>query len=66
MYTDKIFSLKQEDIVYRECVKPPSKHQMVLKFEQYLAKISKKSGIEKTNYPDKRWLVLAVATLSAG
>ena len=52
--------------MYRECVKPPSKQAMVAKLEQYLAEIQKPSGIEKQNYPDKRWLVLAVATLSAG
>ena len=66
MYTNKIYNLKQEDVVYRECVKPPSKQAMVAKLEQYLADIRKPSGIEKQNYPDKRWLVLAVATLSAG
>ena len=66
MYTNKIYNLKQEDVVYRECVKPPSKQAMVNKLEQYLAEIKKPSGIEKQNYPDKRWLVLAVATLSAG
>ena len=64
MYTNKIYNLKQEDVVYRECVKPPSKQAMVNKLEQYLAEIKKPSGIEKQNYPDKLWLVLAVPTFS--
>ena len=41
---------------------------MVQKFEKYLAEKKQFSGIEvaKSNFPDKQWLVLAVATLSAG
>jgi hypothetical protein len=41
---------------------------MVQKFERYLATKNQLSGIEmaKTNFPDKPWLVLAVATLSGG
>ena len=33
MYTNKIYNLKQEDVIYRECVKPPSKQAMVNKLE---------------------------------
>ena len=33
MYTNKIYNLKQEDVIYRECVKPPSKQSMVNKLE---------------------------------
>jgi len=70
MYTGKIYNLRQDDVCYRECVKPPSKLAMVQKFEQLLLSTNsgKKSGIiaSKANYPDKEWLVKAVATLSNG
>ena len=38
------------------------------KFLKYLGVSGAKSGIEmkKENYPDKRWLILAIATLSRG
>ena len=68
MYTGKIFCLRQEDIVYRECVKPPSKLVMVQKLEKYLRDINRVSGIDmgSKNFPDKAWLLLAVASLSEG
>jgi hypothetical protein len=68
MYTGKIYNLRQENIVYRECVKPPSKLIMVQKLEKYLAVNNIPSGISITlnNFPDKQWLVLAVASLSKG
>ena len=41
---------------------------MVQKFENYLAQNNIKSGIDmaKKNFPNKDWLILAVATLSRG
>jgi hypothetical protein len=41
---------------------------MVQKLEKYLHAINQKSGIElsRGNFPDKQWLILAVATLSKG
>jgi hypothetical protein len=55
MYTGKIYNLRQENIVYRECVKPPSKLVMVQKLEKYLAAKNIPSGITMalTNFPDK-------------
>ena len=47
---------------------PPSKLVLINKLEQYLKNFDVKSGIdlEKGNFPDKEWLILAIATLSAG
>ena len=55
-------------MVYRDCVSPPIKIVMVQKFEEYLCAINKVSGIDiaAKNFPDKAWLVLAVASLSDG
>ena len=68
MYSGQIYSLKQIDVVYREVAKPPTKLMMVQKFEDYLSRVNVKSGIDmaKKNFPDKTWLILAVATLSRG
>ncbi len=68
MYSGQIFSLKQADVVYREVAKPPTKLMMVQKFEKYLSDANIRSGIDmaKKNFPDKNWLILAVATLSQG
>ena len=68
MYMGKIFRLRQEDIVFRECVKPPTKLVLVQKFLKYLAVTGAQSGIvmKRENFPDKRWLILAIATLSRG
>ncbi len=50
------------------CVKPPSKQVLVQKLLVYLEALKIPSGIDpmRQNYPDKAWLVLAVATVSAG
>jgi len=68
MYSGQIYSLKQADVVYREVAKPPTKLMMVQKFEKYLSDANIRSGIDmaKKNFPDKNWLILAVATLSQG
>ena len=68
MYMGKIFRLRQEDVVYRECVKPPSKLVLVQKFHKYLSITGAESGIamKRENFPDKRWLILAIATFSKG
>ena len=41
---------------------------MIQKLERYLTAMNLKSGIDlgKGNFPDKKWLILAVATLSKG
>ena len=68
MYSGTIYALKQADVVYREVAKPPTKLMMVQKFLKYLADNDIRSGIDmsKKNFPDKTWLILAVATLSKG
>ena len=55
-------------MVFRQCATPPTKLIMVQKLERYLAAMNVKSGIDlaKGNFPDKQWLILAVATLSNG
>jgi hypothetical protein len=47
---------------------PPTKFVLIKKLEAYLKKLNIKSGIdmEKQNFPDKDWLILAIATLSGG
>ena len=47
---------------------PPSKLVLINKVEQYIKNFDMKSGIdlEKGNFPDKEWLILAIATLSGG
>ncbi len=47
---------------------PPTKFVLIKKLESYLKKMNIKSGIdmEKQNFPDKDWLILAIATLSGG
>ena len=68
MYMGKIFNMRQQDVVYRECVKPPSKLVLIQKFLKYLAATGTDSGIlmKRENFPDKKWLILAIATLSKG
>jgi hypothetical protein len=64
----KIFNLTQDQVVFRVCVKPPSKLVLVQKFNKYLEQHNIPSGIDmaRQNFPDKYWLILSIATLSAG
>ena len=50
------------------CVKPPSKLILIQKLLKYLEDLKIPSGIDlrKQNFPDKAWLVLAIATVSGG
>ena len=68
IYNGQIFGLKSQHLVFRQCATPPTKLVMVQKLEKYLAAMNIKSGIDmsKANFPDKPWLILAVATLSKG
>jgi hypothetical protein len=58
--------MEQSQIVFRVCVKPPSKEVLVHKLLGYLETLKIPSGINtvKQNYPDKAWLVLAISTVS--
>ena len=65
----KIFGLKVEDVVYRQCVTPPSKQVLLEKLDFYLKMLGlPPSGINpiRKNYPDKNWLILAISSLSKG
>ena len=55
-------------MVYRECTRPPSIRVLVDKVNDYCIKKNLNSGIthKRGNYPDKEWLIKAVATLSNG
>jgi hypothetical protein len=64
----KVFALLQKQVVFRICVSPPSKEHLLIKLHQYLGTLNLNSGIDlkKENFPDKDWVILAIATLSAG
>ena len=65
----KIWCLKQSVTVTRVCTRPPCCRVLAEKLNDYLAKSNlPPSGIniEKEKFPDRQWLVLAVATLSKG
>ena len=68
IYNGQLFSLKTSAMTFRQCATPPTKIVLIQKLERYLATMNLKSGIDlgKGNFPDKNWLVLAVATLSDG
>ena len=68
VYNGQIFGLKTSAMTFRQCATPPTKIVMIQKLERYLAAMNLKSGIDlgKGNFPDKKWLILAVATLSKG
>ena len=52
----------------RICTRPPSVNVLVEKLHKYLLphKLNTGINIEKENFPDKQWLIIAVATSSAG
>ena len=59
-------AIRQEQVVFRVCMNPPTKQILLQKLENYLKPLNIKSGIEKDKHPDKFWLILAIATLSQG
>ena len=64
----QLWCLKQEHTVLRACTRPPSIRVLVEKLHSYLAPHNLKSGIDldKENFPDKGWLIIAVASTSNG
>ena len=64
----KVFALLQKQIVFRICISPPSKEHLLIKLHQYLdaQKVSSGIDLKKENFPDKDWIILAIATLSQG
>ena len=59
---------RQDMVITRLCTRPPSVHVLIEKLHQYLQPHNLKTGIseEAENYPDKPWLITAVATVSQG
>jgi len=68
IYNGDVFSFKTTNMVQRNCARPPSKTILIQKVESYLGAKGLKSGYDhaKKAYPDKNYLVLAVACLSKG
>ncbi len=65
----KIWCLRQSKVITRVCTRPPCCRVLAQKLDEYLAKLHlPPSGIniDKEKFPDRPWLILAVATLSAG
>ena len=65
---NKVFSMDQAQVVFRLCCKAPSKLVLIAKLLKYLEVLGIPSGIDlvKQNFPDKAWLILAIATVSQG
>jgi len=68
MKNGEILAIRQNQVTFRVCMTPPTKLVLINKFEQLVRQHNTKSGIdmEKQNFPDKDWLILAIATLSGG
>lgn len=62
----EILAIRQNQVVFRVCMNPPTKNVLIQKLEHYLKPLNIKSGIDKDKHPDKAWLILAIATLSNG
>ena len=65
----RLWALKQSHVVYRCCTRPPCCRILSLKLDDYLAQQNlPPSGIniEKEKFPDRPWLIIAVATVSQG
>ena len=65
----RLWALKQSNVVYRCCTRPPCCRILALKLDDYLAQQHlPPSGIniEKEKFPDRPWLIIAVATVSQG
>lgn len=63
-----VFVPKQAQVVFRMCCTPPQKQALIDKYVQYCGANGLEHGInaKAQNFPDKDYLVLAIATLSAG
>ena len=68
MYTGEIYSIKTNQLITRNCARPPQKLILAQKMETYCSAIGAKSGLnfEKANFPDKQYLLQMVAHLSKG
>jgi len=64
----EIWCPKQSQVVTRLCTRPPLVPVLVEKLHGYLAPHGLESGIslKKENFPDRQWLIIAIATVSNG
>ena len=64
----KVFRLPQDKVIFRICTHPPQKMVLIAELESLLAQHGIASGFDhlKRNYPDKKWMILALSSLSGG
>ena len=64
----RIFGVKQKNVPYRVCTRPPTIAVLVLKLEDYCRENGIELGIDmdRKNFPDKEWLVRMVSYVSDG
>ena len=64
----ELWCLRQDHVLTRICTRPPSVNVLIEKLHAYLLphKLTTGINVEKENFPDKPWLVIAVATASNG
>jgi len=46
-------AIRQDQVVFRVCMNPPTKQVLLQKLENYLKPLNIKSGFEKDKHPDK-------------
>ena len=64
----KYYALKQKDVVWAECTRPPPIQTLVEKIHSYLQPLGISTGIDiaKKNFPDKAYCIRVIASLSKG
>ena len=65
----KIFCLMEPEVYFAQCFTPPTKAVLVDKMNKYIRDMGlRPSGVTniKKNFPDKRYLILVIASLSRG
>ena len=64
----QILCIMQNQVVFRRCYAPPRVAVLAQKLEFYCKALGLDTGIDKTkeNFPDKEYMILAIATLSDG
>ena len=64
----QILAIMQNQVVFRRCYAPPRVAVLVQKLEHYCKALGIATGIDKTkeNFPDKEFMIIAIATLSDG
>jgi hypothetical protein len=65
----KIFCLKEPEVFFAQGFTPPTKQVLVDKMNKYIRDLGlRPSGVTniKINFPDKKYLILVIASLSRG